>query len=251
MTVILAAPPDQQAALRFGVPVAHMGYRIGPGGRLARGNLPSMLRGGLLMLSDCGFTSQLGWENLCREILRECQDRHFEGVVADFETELNPQLGTLLAELFPQLEKQKLSFYVSEPYAGFCVGARVLVSTALSGGTLVQRLGEASHKYGAARIALDVQRVSMEFPLPCPGGIGAALPLFSLQKLLAEREPPVFFSPELCAYYFLLFEKEEYRLVLYDDACSILQKLHLARQFGIREAFLIFPEVQDIAREII
>lgn len=251
MTVIFAAPADQQAALRFGVPVAHMGYRIGPGGGLLRDSLPSTLRSGYLMLSDYGFSASAGWEEFCRELLRECAERHYEGVVADFETQENPRLGALLKELFPLLEKQKLSLYVPESYAGFCPGARVLVSTALSGGTLGHRLGEAVHKFGASRIALDVERVSMIFSLPCPGGSGTVLPSFSLQRLLTENEPSVFFSWELCAYYFLLMEKDGYRLVLYDDACSILQKLHLARQYGIREAFLVFPEIQDIAREII
>lgn len=73
--------------------------------------------------------------------------------------------------------------------------ARVVVSTALSGGTLRRRLEEICRRFGAQRLALDLACVRADFSLPAPYGDGAALSAQQLAALRGQR--PVFFSPEL------------------------------------------------------
>ena len=47
MKLLLTAPPDQcRAALRFGLPVAHVAYRVGGGPHLFRASIPVSVRGG-------------------------------------------------------------------------------------------------------------------------------------------------------------------------------------------------------------
>lgn len=251
MELIFAAPPELTEARRFGVPVAHMGYRIGPGGLLPHAKIPDSLRGGLLLLSDRNWNATSDPEALAQAIAQECDRREFAGVIADFEGPVHPTLTAAASALFPLLEKQKRALYLPERYAGVAGRPYILIPTALSGGSLAQLLGEAVQKYGAGRVALDLERVHMDFRLPCPSGAGTPLTAAEFQKGLAERAPSSFFSRELCAYYYTYSGPDGLHFVLYDDACSMLQKLQTARQFGISRAVAVFPEIQDIAREIL
>jgi spore germination protein YaaH len=127
-----------------------------------------------------------------------------------------------------------------------------LIGTAISGGALERRRGEAAEQYGPARIALEVERVASDFYLPAPEGEGRSLGREELKRLIVERNPFVFFSHELCARYFTYMDKKSgAHFILFDDLSSIRQKLLLAEQLGIREAFLLYPEVKDFLKELI
>lgn len=130
------------------------------------------------------------------------------------------------------------------------VNRRVLIGTAVSGGSLRELLEDAVRLYGAKRITLDVQRLAMDFPLPCPSGEGRILTRRELATLRARSSAPVYFSRELCARYFTYCAGPEARLVLFDDARTLREKLRLARSLGIEDAFFMYPEIEDILEEI-
>ena len=61
MKLLLTAPPDQcRAALRFGLPVAHVAYRVGGGPHLFRASIPVSVRGGLMVIDNTGFDGRGG-----------------------------------------------------------------------------------------------------------------------------------------------------------------------------------------------
>ena len=71
MKLLLTAPPDQcRAALRFGLPVAHVAYRVGGGPHLFRANLPVAARGGILAMDCEGFDGRGEPSVFCQEVLR-------------------------------------------------------------------------------------------------------------------------------------------------------------------------------------
>ena len=108
--------------------------------------------------------------------------------------------------------------------------ARVVVSTALSGGTLRQRLRDACRRFGARRLALDLACVRMDFSLPAPYGTGTALTPQQLTELRGRRT--VFFSPELCARYFTYEQSGMTHFVLFDDADTLHRKIALGTESG-------------------
>ena len=120
----------------------------------------------------------------------------------------------------------------------------MLLCTALSGGTLEGRLNQAASRYGAEHLALDLQRLAMDFPVPCPSGQGTVLTRSQLAALAAGR--PTFYSDALCARYFTLTRQGQTHFVLFDDARTLRRKLDLARQLGIRDALVMLPEVEDL-----
>ena len=252
MQLILAAPPeDVTAAQAHGLTLAHMAYRVGGGPHLFRSNQPIPARGGLMYIDDGGFDGRGTPDAFCQEVVRECAARGFGGVVCAFDRKL-PLLSAVVEQLGPMLVRQGRSFYVSEPYGRCTATGRVLIPTALSGGSLRQRLGEAVERYGAGRVALAVERTAADFFLPSPDGQGRPLTREELKARLEERSPSVFFSDELCARYFTYMNRQSgAHFVLFDDAGSIRKKLRLAEALGIDRALLCYPEVSDLMGDIL
>ena len=253
LKLILTAPPDQmQAALSFGLPLAHMAYRVGPELRLLRSALPETVQGGFMMIDDQGFDGRGNATPLCQDILRECAGRGFEGVILDFEKPPSALQGKVVSELAALMTKRGRPLYVPEAYASYSDKTKVVISSALSGGSLTARLSESADRYGAERLALGVERVAEDFFLPAPNGQGAALSREALKKRIAERSPSIFFSKELCAHYFTYMSKQTgAHFVLFDDAGSIRQKLRIAGKLNIRSAILAFPQVEDLLAKVL
>lgn len=251
--LILTTPPDQsRAVLALGVPVAHMAYRVGGGPHLYRSNMPVAVRGGLMVIDDAGFDGQGESAPFCQEVIRECVARNFDGIVCDFEARPFSVLGKIVAELGEQTHRRGWPLYVTEPYARFSDKTKVLISTALSGGSLRQRLEEAAEQYGAERVALAVERVTQDFFLPSPSGQGVPLTQEELEKRMERLAPSVFFSNELCAYYFTYMSPQNgAHFILFDNAASIRKKLQVAQSLEITDALIPYPQVTDLLPEIL
>lgn len=252
-TILLTAPPaHSRAALRFGLPVAHAAYRVGGGPHLFRANMPISVRGGLMALDCVGFDGRGEAGPFCQEVLRECSARGYDGILCDFEGRPLTLLAEIVRTLAGLMQKRGWPLYVPEAYGSCADHTRVLISSALSGGSLVQRLREAVERYGPGRVVLAVERVAEDFYLPSPNGQGQPLTREELRRMLEERSPSVFFSSELCAHYFTYMSRENgAHFVLFDDAGSIRKKLQVARGLGIGQAVLAYPQVDDLLDAIL
>ena len=243
-----AAPEEVLEAAGFCRNLAHAAYRIGPGSALLRGSLLLQTRGGLLSLSDAQAPMVEDPTSLCAQIQRECGRRGYGGVVLDFEATPRPDLLALAGSLDRALSGTRRALYVPEPYARAAGSASVLICTAISGGSFEQYLRESAGRMGGpGRIALDAQRLRMDFRLPARTGTGDLLTQDQLRKLLEQESPSVFFSRDLCARYFTYLREDEAHFVLFDDADTLRQKLRTASALGVPAAFFLWPEVADIA----
>ena len=250
-TFLTAGPGDFRAAARFGVPLAHASYRIGPGSTLLRQSLPLQARGGLLLVGDRDAAEAADPEAVCAAAIRECSRRDYGGVVLDFQEPPRPDLLALARCLGPRLAERGLTLYLPEPYGEAAPEAFILVGTALSGGHYRERLAEAAARWGGFhRLALDAERLRMDFPLPCPAGIGTPLTAEEFQALMERGSHAVFFSPELCARYFTCIREGKHHFVLFDDAGTLREKLRVAAELGVGTAFFAWPEVGDMAEEL-
>ncbi len=252
-SLILTVPPASlRQVRRFHLPVAHMAYRIGGGPHLFRASIPVSIRGGLMVIDNAGFSGGGEPGPFCQEVLRECAARGFTGALCDFEGPAVQPLPAIVQTLGEAFQRRGWPLYVTEGY-GDCSGrARVLISSAVSGGSLRQRLQEAVERYGASRTVLAAERVAEDFYLPSPTGQGIPLTREELHRRLEERSPQVYFSSELCAHYFTyMSDRSGAHFVLFDDAPSIRKKLQLARQMEIGEAVLAYPQVDDVLEEIL
>lgn len=249
----LMTPPEQVGrALDLGLASAQMAYRVGDGPHLFRTQGTLTRSGGVLVADHQGFNGQGNPEPFCQEVARECAARDFQGAFFDFEGAVIPTLKRALELLAPVFQKRGWSLYVPESYAFSAPCVKVVIPTALSGGSLSQRLGQASEAYGAERLALGLEWVAEDFTLPAMEGSGEHLEQETLDRLLAQRAPAVYFSDELCAHYFTYMHTgQSAHFVLYDNASSMVKKLHVAAALGIREGFLPIPRRQEELRDLL
>lgn len=250
LTVHLAITPAALAQLAQppALPLVHVAYAIDAGGCLARVRSPEPPRGGLMGLSDCCAAPLPRAEALCRAIVNECRTRGYDGVLADFDAPRPDDRTAFLSRLGRALAARGLRLYC--PLALPANGAALLVGTAVSGGSLRTLLEESVSQWGAQRLALDLERIRMDFPLPCPTGCGTPLTQEELLALRRKHPSSLYYSRELMANYFTYTEESAGHFVLFDDAGTLRQKIRLARELRIREAFLMYPEVADILPEI-
>ena len=166
MQIYLATTPENlREALRYTDRAAHVAYRVGRDGHLTRQNLLARTQGGLMVLGDqdCGAIRDSG--ALVREVWRECGNRGFPGVLADFEQPPSADRTAFLEALSTVLARNNRALFVPEAYGHQVPRARVLICTAISGGTLRTRLEEAAGTFGIQRLALDLQRLRMSLSL--------------------------------------------------------------------------------------
>ncbi len=247
MQIYLAVTPGKlREALSYTGQVAHVAYRVGPEGRLTRQNLLARTQGGLMVLGDrgCGLIQDV--QALCRDVWRECANRNFGGVLADFELPPSSDRTAFLESLGRVLGRNNKQLFVPETYGHKVPQAGVLVCTSISGGSLRQRLEEAMRTFGQRRVALDLQRLRMSFPLPCPSGDGDYLSGAELEELLRQKQPALFYSGDLCAKYFTTNTRGESRFILFDDADTLRRKIQLGRDLGLTAGFLMYPETADL-----
>ena len=251
--LILTSPPDTaRSATAFGLPVGHMAYRIGPGARLLRSNIPINLRGGLMVIDGTAFDGRGDPALFCQQVVRECTARGYDGAILDFEGQPYPLLGQIIKQLGGMFARRDWPLYVTESYADYSNQTRIIIPSALSGGSLTKRLEEAVDRYGSQRIALGIQRTAEDFTLPAPNGCGTPLTREELERRIQTRSASVFFSDELCAHYFTYMSRQNgAHFVLFDNAASIRKKIQIARQFGLCACILAWPEVNDILQNIL
>lgn len=251
--LILTAPPDAAcAATAFGLPVGHMAYRVGPGAHLLRSNISINLRGGLMVVDASAFDGRGDPAAFCQQLSRECAARGFDGAILDFEGQPYPLLGQIIHRLGGMFTRRGWPLYVTEAYAGYSDQTRIIIPSALSGGSLVKRLEEAAEHYGAHRIALGIQRTAEDFTLPSPTGCGTPLTREELEQRIQSRGHSIFFSDELCAHYFTYMSRQSgAHFVLFDNAASIRKKIQIARRLDLCACILTWPEVEHILPEIL
>jgi len=247
---IITLPPRQLSALRgWQVTPAHLAYRLGPGPHLFRAD-STVPRGGLMVADDRDFDGLGPTGPLCQEIFRECQARGFSGAVLDFENRL-PPLEQVASQLDEQFARRGWALYVPERYASRAPHARVLISSALSGGSLQRRLEEALERYGESRTVLALEKRMEDFSLPAPTGSGRPLTEQELEQLRRRLSPSVFFSGDLCARYFTYMSRENgAHFVLFDDGDTMRSKVEVGRKLGVCTFLAPWAEISSCAAQL-
>ncbi|MDL2273381.1 hypothetical protein LJC34_02345 [Oscillospiraceae bacterium OttesenSCG-928-G22] len=245
-------PRDVGSASKHPYPICHMAYRIGPEMQLYRNGLGVNVKGGMLSLSNIGFSWGAPYAaTLIREVVWECANRGFTGLLCDFEGETTPVLREFVYDAADKLKKYGVTLYVPRAYAASAPGAHVLMSSAVTGGNCRERYQSDLQVYGAERSAFLVEPVTTDILLPGEEGGGKELTYEELQALMRREESIPYLSHELSACYFTYRDGEgRSHFVLFDDHRSILKKLQIAKETGFREAFILYPDAREILDEM-
>jgi len=225
----------------------HIAYRIDASGVLCCSAAQASFSGGLMGLTSHCDGPIFQQERLLRAIVQECERRRFSGVFFDTESSSVPDCAAFLDALGTELRKHGKQLYSSLSSAA--ANTTFLIRTALAEGSLSDMLRERRNRYGS-RIALDLERMRMDFILPCPSGRGKPLSAEELAALRRKYGMSVFFSRDLCAHYFTYSLGKEAHFVVFDDAETLKCKMDLGRTLGIDTGFFMYPEVKDILPQL-
>lgn len=251
MELLLALPAGHAVPDGCPVTAVHMAYRVGPGLRLLGVELPEVPPGGLMYL-DCAGLEGGGDSGQCAgQIMGECRRRGCRGILCDFEGPPLPCLAELTAALDRACAGQGCMLLVPETYASHAPSALVLVSSAVTAGSLERRLRGARERWGPARPVLAAEWLREDFLLPAEGR-GEALSRQELEGQLRRLQPAVFFDRGLCAHYYTYMAPGgQAHFVLFDTVRSLRAKLAVARQLELPAVLLAEPEVGPCLGEIL
>ena len=249
MTLYLAAPPEKaKAACATGFPLALMAYRPGHGFHLYRTPIPDVRPA--LIYVDCSDFSGFGPHRLLGgEIMGECIARGADGIILDILSFEEP-VKSFCSCLAHACDLNGLKLYLPYLSGNHIEGTVSIVSSDVDSGSLEAALRSVILELGHENVALQADRAFRVYPLPCRTGVRRDVTGITPQGLLLEKNAKSFFSKELCVNYFLYFESNRIHMALYDDKTSITEKLRLAAALGITEAFLCYPQAEDIAKRL-
>lgn len=244
----LLTPPEQLSETEtFRLPPVHLAWHIRPDGALHGVPGAEACRGGLMLAGTADAPADGSTDRTVRAILSLCRERGFRGVVLDPEEEPSPFLTRLIHGLDRGLARDNRGFFLPERCADFSRRAFLFLSSAVSGGSLRQRLEKAAEAYGAHRLVLALERSAEDFHLPSSDGEGKKLTREELDSFLRRMGGRPQFSPDLCACTLPYLDRQSRpRLLLFDNADSLRRKRDLARELGIERFFLLYLQLEDI-----
>jgi hypothetical protein len=192
------------------------------------------------MMVDNGDCDLRGTDDpgaFCRQVLSLCHRRGYQGVVLHWANLPCPGLNELTAALEAQLRETGLSCYVPYHWGKLLPQPKLLLPTALSGGSLRGWIGEGQDAFGP-RVVPFLAPWAQRFSLPASGGRGREVTADQLARLLATLRPQVRQCPQLCAKYFSWAEQGHPQLVIFDDEETLAEKKRVLEAMGIAEWML-------------
>ena len=247
---ILAAPGLAPRFSRPNIYPAWLSYRVTPALTLLRIQGPEAFRGGIMVITGYPEDPRGDPSPLCRVILAECARRNFQGLLLDIDRP-SPIYEQLTRQLAHGLTRRGVRLFLPEHLAPHAPGCRVLIPSALSGGSLELRLREAAAQYGADRVVLAVERTAEDFTLPAPDGCGQPLGPDEPEALMRTHHTRSHFSTPLCARYFTYQNGNSLHLVLYDNKETLLKKIACARSCGISRFLLPWDDISPFYQDFL
>lgn len=129
-------------------------------------------------------------------------------------------------------------------------GTTPVITSSLTGGCLFEYFEEIHARFDT--FAVSIERMSVEFPLPCGRNDVRTISSHELRSKIARYSPDIFFSPQMqCKYFLYTPDNEHIFAVLFDDAETLSGKLRLSKKHGASHAFLVASEISGILNDII
>ena len=245
--IFLSAPPEEASRVPANYPLSIMAYRIGRGFHLYRTIIPN-IKAQIMDIDFTGFTGYGPHQLLISEIMRECAYCGYSGISLGIASKPEHPISAFCSLLCETCSRYNITVYLPEMLASCCNSGVVLIPGQNTYGTYDEYLDRMCSKYGASRLALELERVYSDFVLPSPSAVGSIL---SQQRFCELCNGPSFYSPELCSQYSSYISSGKVHLVLWDDADSLNDKISHAKRFGIQTGFLYFPHVRDIVGDLV
>lgn len=229
---------DIQRASALGFPCVDLIYSPTPEG--IKPDAQPTGKGGLMGLYSQG--QPLGGvdaEKVASEIGARVKRRGYGGVVLDIP--VSDDGAAFISRLCPFLASMAIVHYVPVELASRAPQAKLLVPSAISGGSFAEMIEHFSSLYSPSRLCLELIRTRNDFEMPSVDSSGKALSRQEFDYLL-EQSGGGYYSTELCCRYFTYMDGKTPHFVMYDDKTSARQKAEMAARAGFFGLFALYGE---------
>ncbi len=246
--ILVCAGNDALQAADSGHPLLQLCLTINTQGSLYTA-CQRTLSNGYLGLQDPGTqVTQIPAAPIAEALLQECRRTGVRGVFADLESDTRA-VRALCKTLDTVLYDADMPLFVPPSRAQDVSHAIITFETAISGGSLSERLSEAQTQYGRDRVAALLQPISADFCMPSDTADGSPLTPAERHALWQHHQSQIFFSRELCAKYFTYMDAEHHgHFVLFDDEATWLAKLSVLEGLHIPHCFALYPDAAPMLR---
>ncbi|MBO6010695.1 MAG: hypothetical protein J6P71_02720 [Oscillospiraceae bacterium] len=220
---LAASPAELPEALKWGLPIAHLAYRMAGGVLLRDAAFDAV--GGMMALRVSGEASA----DVAGDVLRECRVRSFGGVLLESSdgSPLGPfaeALGAKLPLRYGRGGRSYGAFMPTDVYKeSFAAWVR-------------ERAGKKPY-----RATADLSVGYRLYSPPCPEGKFERLARSEAVKLLGQAGRS-FFSEKLCVNYAVVSSGGKPRFLLFDTPESVAAKIRALKAAGIESAVLLYSE---------
>lgn len=198
-------------------------------------------RGGLLGLyTESGLPADFDGQKLARELQGQMRRFGCGGLLLDLPSD--PGGRAFTARLAPQLAALGLVHYVPVELAGQAPQAKLILPSAISGGSFEGMLRHFTSLYPPSQLCLELIRTRNDFLMPSPDADGTPLSAEQFAELQA-RAGGSYYARELCCRYFTYLDDERRpHFVMFDDAATAQAKALQAAQAGLFACFALYAE---------
>ena len=239
----VAASSELSDAAAAGMALVEMGYRINDAGRLIKQAVLSPVSAELMGISDAAMTRlPEDIRRLAGDIFYEMKSRNYKGVLLDFEGS-GESMMRFASRLSHALADRGVRHFLPGRFFSAAPSAVLLLQTAVSGGSFSGMCAEMERRYGAGRVAYELEPARQDFTLPSMGAPGKKLTPEALRRMISDRAYSVFYSRELACRYFTYRDEEgKTHFVIYDDRDTVAEKMRLIGERGDFEVFILFSD---------
>ena len=196
--IFLSSPPEYAVDAAAFKAVSIMAYRVGRGFHLYRTVLPEV-RCAVMDVNFTGFTGFGPHNVLISEILRECAYRGYSGISVGISSRPTQQAAEFFSHLSDECENRGITLYLPENLVSVSASTKIIIPAQNVFGTYNERLKKLCDIYGGERIALELERIYTDYPLPSKSGFGSVISKGRFEEISSSCEE--FYSEELCANY--------------------------------------------------
>lgn len=236
-TVTIGRDIPQAAAL--GYPCAWLACRADDG--QLRMQAQPLGRGGLLGLyTESGLPADFDDRRLARDLQTQARRFGCGGLLLDLPSDAAGR--AFAARLCPRLAELGLVHYVPVELADQAPQAKLILPSAISGGSFEGMLRHFTSLYPPSQLCLELIRTRSDFTMPSPDADGTPLSAERFARLHAQAGGS-YYARELCCRYFTYMdEARQPHFVMFDDAATAQAKALQASRAGFFACFALYAE---------
>lgn len=240
--IIAAAGADAKAVRSAKLTCLHLCSALTPSGSFSALRHPLTTSGDWLGILDQGGTVRSP-EAFAASACSLAQSRSCQGILAEFT---RPALSDTVSALDQYAARLHLSCIVPLSQQEHAPNSLYFVDTAISGGSLKQRLLQLMAQYGSDSLVIQLVRSCAAFPIPSADADGIPLRPSDIDILCQTYGAVPFFSHELCAKYFTYTDTGQPHFVLFDDNETMRAKRELLNTLGLHQQLLTFSDANAL-----